>query len=515
MTSKVHPVRHPRRAAVVTALLVIGLLSCIAPVRRVRAGGTPARKEDVQQQLDELRNMIRQQNAVIEDLRRQLGAKEGVAPGAPVAAPAVEPSPRTTVPMAVRKPEASGVEGTPAVSTTTGPFQVGYDKGFVIQPVDRDKTPFRLRVTGRMQLRETVFSRDDKQWTDNAGETRRIRNRNDFEIERGRLTFDGYALDPKLGYYINFDFDTDDEHDVIIHDFYMYYLFSDAFILHGGKAFVPGSRDWLSGSTKTRFADRSLATSFFRPDRSVGLWAIGEPVDDVYYRTMLANGFNTTDLTFEDVDTNFAYATSVWWDVLGNYGDGYSDLEWHERPGVQVGTSFTYARQQGDEGEGQPLAEENFVRLSDGTRLTDTGALAADVTVDRFDVYLYAVDLAAKWAGFSVNGEYFFRWIEDLHGDGSLPIDGFFDHGFYLEAGYFVIPKYVEVNARMAQVYGRFGDRGAEYAGGVNWFINGTHNWKIAFDGTRVFHSPAQNSAPGYRAGDDGVLIRTQLQVGF
>jgi hypothetical protein len=78
-----------------------------------------------------------------------------------------------------------------------------------------------------------------------------------------------------------------------------------------------------------------------------------------------------------------------------------------------------------------------------------------------------------------------------------------------------VIPEHVELAARMSQIYGRFGDLGAEYAGGVNWFINGTHNWKLTLDTTRVKHSPAQNSAPGYRVGDDGVLVRGQLQVGF
>jgi hypothetical protein len=30
-----------------------------------------------------------------------------------------------------------------------------------------------------------------------------------------------------------------------------------------------------------------------------------------------------------------------------------------------------------------------------------------------------------------------------------------------------------------------------------------------------VYDSPAQNSAPGYRVGDDGVMMRTQVQVGF
>lgn len=512
--------RYLARQRHATALLagVVGVpliaLALLAPVK-ARAGERRLRQDaepEVQEQLDELRQMIRDQNRVIEDLRRQLEEKDAPAESE---GPVPVKRPRTQVPTTVRKPEASGAETEPALSTTAGPFQVGYDRGFVIQPVDREKTPFSLRITGRMQFRYTLFARDERSYTDNAGVVYPINDRSDFEIERGRLTFEGFFLDPNLGYFVNFDFDTDDNHRVIGHDFWIYYLFDDAFILHAGKAFVPGSREWLMGSTTTRFADRSLATTFFRPDRSIGIWAIGEPIENVYYRSMLANGFNTTDLEFEDVDTNFSWATSVWWDVWGNFGKGWSDLEWHESPAIQTGTSFTMGQQEGPGPVGQPSLEQNFVRLSDGTRLTETGALAPGFTVDQFDIYLWSLDFAAKYAGFSFNGEYYFRWIENLRADGPLPMDGFFDHGYYLEAGYMILPRTIEIGGRMSHILGRFGDRGAEYGGVVNWFVNGTHNWKFTLDATRVRHSPAENSAPGYRAGDDGVLVRGQLQAGF
>jgi hypothetical protein len=473
---------------------------------RARGAERTQRKLDpeVQEQLDDMQQMIEDQKRDIQQLRDELRRR-------------AEPTPplRTNVPTSVRKPEASGALEPMALSTDLGPFQVGYEKGFVIQPLDPEKTPFKLRITGRMQFRHTFFHREDERYIDNTGDEIRIKKRNDFEIERGRLTFDGFALDPALGYYINLDFDTDDEHNVIIHDFWVDYVFSDAFILFAGKAFVPGSREWLMGSTTTRFSDRSLATTFFRPDRSLGIWAMGEPLGGIYYRTMLANGFNTTDLTFEDVDANFAWATSGWWDVFDNFGSGWSDLEGHEELAVQTGLSFTLASQEGKDGEGQPRAEDNFARLSDGTRLVDTGALEPGVTVDEFDLYLLAADFAAKFQGFSLNGEYYFRWIEDLEGDGPLPLNGFFDHGFYVEGGYMVIPQRLELSLRMSRIFGRHGDDGAEYAGGATWFFRGAHNFKMTLDVTRVYDSPAQNSAPGYRIGDDGIMMRTQLQVGF
>jgi hypothetical protein len=444
----------------------------------------------VQRQLDEMRRIIEQQQRRIEQLEAQQAApKPSPEPSAAVAA-APSPAPK-------------------------GGFDVGYDKGFYLRPRDPSSFPFSVRLNGRMQLRYTNFQRDREHWTDNAGVTRNISNRNDFEIERGRLEFSGLMIDPRLGYYLNIDGDTDDNHRAVFHDFWVSYAFHRALALYGGKAFVPGSRDWLNGSTRTRFADRSLATTFFRPDRSIGLWLIGEPLDGVFYRTMLANGFNTSDLAPDEIDDRFATATSVWWDVGDDYGSGASDLESRERLAALVGTSFTYAPDDGEDGSGSPLDEENFLRLSDGTRLVDSGALEPGVTVDRFEIYLYALDAACKWRGASLNGEYYFRWVKDIAAPtGPLAKDDMFDHGFYLEVGYFVIPQRVELNGRTSQIFGDFGDA-AEYAGGVNWFVNGTHNFKLTLDVTDVEHSPVSNSGPNYRAGDDGLLLRTQVQTAF
>lgn len=392
-------------------------------------------------------------------------------------------------------------------------WTVGYDGGFYIRPTDERANPFALEINGRMQFRHVGFARDVTEWTDNAGVTRPVTSRNDFEIERGRLEFSGFFIDPNLQFYLNLDGDTDDNHVLIVHDFWVNYEFSEAFNLHFGKAFVPGSRDWLNGSTRTRLVDRSMATTFFRPDRSLGIWATGEPLTNLFYRVMLANGFNTTDLEPDDVDMQFAYSGSMWVHC-GDFGQGYSDLEWHRRPAAQLGHSFTFASSSGRDAAGAPLSEQNFVRLSDGTRLTQVGALAPGVTVHHFDIYLYAVDAAFKYRGFSFNSEFFFRWLQSIRGNGPLPLTQMYDHGFYAESGYFLVPKRFEIIGRVSQVFGEFGDA-QEYAGGFNWFLNGTHNLKITFDVTKLNQCPVSNSSPNLRAGDDGLLFRTQLQAAF
>src|SRR5690606_29755115 len=122
-------------------------------------------------------------------------------------------------------------------------------------------------------------------------------------------------------------------------------------------------------------------------------------------------------LTPDEIDARFVYSGSMWKD-LGDYGEGYSDLQCHVDPAARFGQSFSFANNLGRLPGSVPLAEENFVRLSDGTRLTQIGALAPGVTVDAFDIYLYTVDAAIKWRGFSANAEYFFRHLQSIRANG-------------------------------------------------------------------------------------------------
>ena len=395
-------------------------------------------------------------------------------------------------------------------------FEAGYENGLVVRTKDPEtaKTPFEMRINARMQFRYTLFDRTKDEWVDGTGRIRPIQNRSDFEIERARLTFSGYALSPQLQYFINLDGDTDDNHRIVLHDMWFNYEFNRYANLHIGKAMIPGSRDWLNGSTRTRFVDRSLTTTFFRPDRSVGIFTTGEPVDNLYYEVMIANGIATSDLDFGEVDKNFAYSGTVFWDPWGNYGKGYTDLEWHEDIAALVGTSFTYAGVQGRDVEGLPSQEFFSLRLANGSRVIEEGLFAPGVTVSNLDFYLWAIDAGMKWQGFSANGELFYRWLDDLRGDGPIPVKRVYNYGFYYEMGYMFIPERFGFNVRTSQILGQYG-YGAEYAGGVNYYILGTQQVKLSSDLTRVFGSPTSNSGPGYRPGDDGWMWRVQMQVAF
>jgi hypothetical protein len=347
-------------------------------------------------------------------------------------------------------------------------FYADYDGGFVIKPFCPEKHPFELNVNMWIQFRHHGFARDVDSWTDNAGVTRPVRNRNAFDIERGRFVFSGYALDERLTYFLHLDGDTDGGHAVDFFDYWWAWAFSDRFQLQMGKRKVPASRQWLLGARRTRFIDRPMACDFFRPDRTVGLFGVGRIGENGHYEVMVGNGYNDLNVPNSGVDDRFTFAATNYFDVFGDFGGQIVDYDWTCDPLVQIGHSFVYSPNAA-ETLGTPLEETDFIRLTDGTRLTQTGALAPLVTVSDFDIFFYGVDAAVKWRGWSVNAEVFLRWIEDIQGNGAVPFSELFQHGFYVEGGRFIIPEKLDFNVRYSQVSGLFGDS-SEYAAGLNWY---------------------------------------------
>jgi hypothetical protein len=398
--------------------------------------------------------------------------------------------------------------------TEPGQFSAGYDEGFVIVPDDIDDTPFSLRFNNQNMFRYAGFARDVRDWTDTAGVVREVNNRSNFEIPRGRLIFSGTALLPKLSYYLNIDYNTVTTQPIGFRGYWLSYQFSRSLQIHVGQNKVPGTREWLVSSIDALGPDRSLATTFFRPSLSQGVWFTGEPLDGFYYHAMLSNGFNTLNTQPDQLDNRFCWSGSLWWEPWGDFGATYSDLEWHDESAIRCGTSLTYAAEQGQQGDSNS-PENAEIRLSDGTVITDIGAFAPGVTLQKYEIGLAAFDFGWKRRGVSLSGEVFLQELFGLSGSGPLPLNSTFAFGGLIQAGWFAIPRELEFYARTSHVRGEYGT-GGEYAGGFNWFIlPGKSNLRFALDGAWINHSPADQNRTDYRAGDTGFLLRTQIQTHF
>jgi hypothetical protein len=386
----------------------------------------------------------------------------------------------------------------------------------LVRPRDEQRVPFGLTMDIFTQARYSNFVKSANTWFDSAGRPQAIHDYSSVEVMRNFVQFSGFAIDPRLQFTAILFSSTAINDTVYLG--WLNYRFNDALDVRAGNWLVPGTREWYTSFRYTLGADRLMATTFFRPNISPGIWAQGEPIEGLHYVAMFANSLNRFTRGVQSVGSSGAFGGSLWWEPWGRYGPGPSDIENHRAPTVRIGTSTALSREanQGLRTDQQlENPEDTILRLSDGTPLFRPGALAPGVQLVSTAVQLWAIDAAIKYRGFGLSGEYFFRRLDGFqHIGGRLPFGSIFDQGGLLQAGYFLVPGKLETFARTSFVAGRFGG-GDEVGGGVNWYPRASRDWRLTFEVLYINHSPAENLLTGYRAGESGTLFQLQWFTDF
>jgi hypothetical protein len=151
---------------------------------------------------------------------------------------------------------------------------------------------------------------------------------------------------------------------------------------------------------------------------------------------------------------------------------------------------------------------------SDGVLTFSTGAFASGLTVEEATYELWAIDGGFKWNGLAINGQYFFRWIDDFNADGPMPIESTFDHGFELSAIHLFIPKKLGAYIRGGMVDGEFGDPW-EYAGGIKWYPVKTERMWLTAELMNVHKAPYSGTFTPYTSGLNGWVPMVQALLAF
>lgn len=398
-------------------------------------------------------------------------------------------------------------------------FVIGdFDNGFVlVEPNDKQRTPFELKFDLTTEVRYLGFSRSKTSWTDSAGVVRPIRNRSFLSLNRSSFTFGGFAFSPRLQYNLTILTTTTTNQTIPLG--YVSYVFNDGFILGGGNNKVPGTREWLTSYRYLMGVDRTMATTFFRPGFSPGVWINGEPRPGLFYYGGVYNGLYLGGPAEDRSTTDMGYTANIWWEPLGAFGTGYTDQEHHENPALRTGGSLSYQRIHLEPAlsGGQINPENTVLRLSDGTQIFEPNALGPGATLGAASVLLLSHDESLKWRGFSLSAEYYARWIQGMRAErGTIPADhlNIFDAGGFVQGSYALIPKRFDLFGRASLVAGPFG-RGSEFGGGANWYVFANRNVRGNFEVKRVRRSPADNPLSGYVAGDFGTMFLLQLMADF
>ncbi|MGE3780522.1 MAG: hypothetical protein AB7F89_25255, partial [Pirellulaceae bacterium] len=211
-----------------------------------------------------------------------------------------------------------------------------------------------------------------------------------------------------------------------------------------------------------------------------------------------------------DLDNNFAYSARLFAYPIGSWGTGaLADLDWHEAPATRIGAAFASST----------ISRDGPTEF-DLTRVVDSGGplgTLLPLSVVQYNVHMYCLDVSAKYRGWSVTSEYYFRNISGFEG---AAISDLFDHGCWLQVGKFVVPGKLELISRWSRVVGESGTLGLveqsadEVAAGFVWYFRG-QNAKLTFDATHLNGAPINASSLDIFAGDQGWLFRTQIQLAF
>ncbi|WP_337173753.1 bZIP transcription factor [Paludisphaera sp.] len=516
-------------------LLLIATLAATATAQQPAADVTAAvdalarRLEELERRNAELAERNRSLSEKVDELSRRLDAPPAAPdpippPPAPSPSPFAPFSPEDELDAEAGVAEPAAAPGASRFVDEAPPgsrFRVGdYDDAsgefVLVRPHDAQRVPFELRFNLITQARFQNFSRSRESWVDAGGASQPIRSFDSIEIARNFVTFSGFGIDPRLQ-YTAIVFSSTPINDTVYLG-WINYRFSRALDLRVGNWLIPGTREWYESYRWTLGAERLMATTFFRPNISPGVWIQGEPIDGLNYVAMLANSNSRfTQGVATRVGSSLAFGGTAWYEPTDDYGVGVSDVEYHEGRSFRFGTSLNVAR---ESNQGFTLAairnpEDTLIRLSDGTPLFRPGVLGPGLEVESTHLQLWTVDAAMKYRGLGISGEYFFRWLNDINTvGGRSPYGSLFDTGGLLQAGYFLKRHKLEAFARTSFVTGRFGG-GVEYGGGVNWYPRGTRAWRTTAEVLRIEGSPAQNFITGYRAGETGTLFQLQWLTDF
>jgi hypothetical protein len=360
--------------------------------------------------------------------------------------------------------------------------------------------------------------------------------------------------------------------------------YAPVFTLTAGKMKPLFGLEEYLGSANEQFVEFSMADWFFDADDDNLMMMAGMEMkaaeDRLFFTAKITNG-NESQFPNTQMDKDPGFNVGAWYDFGGTwnnqtkkwdlFGDCLSDIDYSCSPVVRVGGAVNFVPMDrrslyGDPEQsrvfvtpGAPQGGTRLINLLNGDAANPPGAHA----VDKFDSYSYDVFVAAKYHGFSLMNEWWFRNLDNFHttpnGQGNIiyttgganalfPANhGLFDYGFQLQGGYFVIPKRLELVARWSWIRGDSGTlngnntfttvnipgvtgpvrviNGAfrefheadEYTIGFNYYWKRQQvKWQTDV-GIYTGGNPAGGgqSPAGFIAGSDGYLIRTQIQIFF
>lgn len=380
-----------------------------------------------------------------------------------------------------------------------------------------------------------------------------------FNVRRARLYFMGHLFNPDFRYYIQLAGETAENSQspgsVRLLDLAFMSTHFPLFNVQFGQYKVYFNRAQINSTASLQFAERALVQDAFTASgldrRDIGITFMNdEEIYPLNYYFGVFNGagpsFNRFGGFFSEQPTEgcpggttgqnpfpspascpapqrninanlrndvnqLMYTARLNWNILGRPGYGEGDQVYSETPQLAVGGGFAYNPQVNASSNssyiGTDLANLNFRRqlatFGNGRQL---GWGVVDYTT-------WTLDTIFKYRGFSLQAEYYFKNITRhqkglpcMNTDCTVTAPGLLGNstGWYVQSGYYLIPRYLEVAGRFSYWdpdTNAADDLIYETDASLNWFLNGTYDHQIM-----MTYSNIQMGTGGYAIGRSAPL---------
>jgi len=466
-----------------------------------------ARLRALESRQTQLEQELVERDRRIRELEQKLQASGAGSP--PPASPASAPAPSGATPVV---PVTSDMD---QPEEQWGRYEQG--KGIVLARSDDAELDFSvfsyIRYLNQLALDET--------YTDAFGRTRTLDLRNDIQFQKVTMNFKGWLFDPRFRYlFYAWTSNTSQGQDAqVVLAGNLSYRFNDMFSLAGGIGALPTTRstnytfpNWL------RVDNRTIADEFFRGSYTTGVWAWGQLAEGLKYRVMVGNNLSQLGIDASELDSQLnTFSGALWWmPTTGEYGqgEGLGDYEYHEELATLVGVHFTHSREDAQSQPGLNDFENSQIRLSDGTLIFSDDPFGTGVQINKATYEMAAINAGFKYRGFSLEGEYYWRWVDNFRATGELPFKDLFDHGFQLQGSAMVIPGQLQAYASGSKIFGEYGDPW-DVALGINWFPMSRRELRINVQGLYLVDSPVGYNSVPFPTGGNGWVFSTDVMVNF
>jgi len=361
----------------------------------------------------------------------------------------------------------------------------------------------------------------DAVYDDFNGNPHTVQQRQDVQLNKFFLPFSGWFLTQKFRYYLYVwsSNPSQGEPAQVVGAGNISYSFNRYLTVGGGITSLPSVR-----STEGQFPywlgvdDRLTADEFFRGSYTSGIWLKGELATKLKYMAMIANNLSTLGVSASKLDNTMDTTSFMlqWLPTTGEFGlyGTFGDYDHHEKLATRLAAHYTRSTEDKQSQPGTESVENSQIRLTDGSNIFTPDLFGPGITVTRVNYAMSSLDGGIKYRGFSLEGEYYWRWLSDFDGIGTGGIEDIDDHGFQLQVSTMFVPKTLQAYAGGSQIRGLYGDA-SEVRAGVNWYVVRKRGLRLNAEWIRLNNCPVGYTAVPYPVGGNGDVYHLNFEMNF